>query len=113
MQSGKKEKLLQGRNHILISFIRPTSARSESQKMLIECSGYNKPAAFSHLHSELLVHLHKEEMITRGRPLPHSLPTSHHLQCSHVAVWVWRVLEDRFCGQRRQHVIIQFYLLQI
>ena len=113
MQSGKKEKLLQGRNHILISFIWPTSPRSESQKMLIECSGYNQPPAFSHLHSELLAHLNKEERITRGRPSPHSLHTSHHLQCSHVAIWVWHVLKDSFCGQRRQYVVIQFYLLQI
>lgn len=73
MQSGKKGQLLERRNHILITFIRPTFSRSESWKMLL-----NAVVTIKQLDSlgctslMLAVHPHKEERITQGRPLSHS-----------------------------------------
>lgn len=48
----------------------------------------------------------------KGNPL-HSPPSSHHPPCHHMAIWVWCILEDMFCEQRRQCTLIQFHSLHI
>lgn len=91
MQSGKNEKLLEGRNHILIRFIWATYATLESQKMFIECKcSNNQSVGFT---VELFDTISISTDYTRKTFVPFPF-LNHYLIIGQLGY----VLEDMFCG---------------